>query len=127
MGIVYRARQLTLDRVVALKLIPFGLLANAESVRRFRAEAAAAAQLQHPNIVAVHEFGEWQGQHFFSMDYSEGGTLAKRLRNGPWPLRETAALVRRRPAVQHAHQAGIVHRDLKPSNILIDCEVSQHR
>ncbi|MCI0597950.1 MAG: serine/threonine protein kinase, partial [Beijerinckiaceae bacterium] len=127
MGIVYRARQLTLNRVVALKVIPFGLLATAEATRRFQAEAAAAAQLQHPNIVAVHEFGEWQGQRFFSMDFIEGGTMAERLQSGPWPVREAAALVRTAArAVQQAHEAGIIHRDLKPSNILVDRQGQPH-
>ena len=89
MGIVYRARQIGLDRIVAVKMIPFGALASEESVRRFRTEAEAAARLRHPNIVAIHEIGERDGQHYFSMDYVEGATLADTLHDGPWAARRS--------------------------------------
>ncbi|SPE56241.1 putative Mitogen-activated protein kinase kinase kinase [Verrucomicrobia bacterium] len=121
MGVVYRARQRGLNRVVALKMIPFGPLATEDSVRRFHAEAEAAAQLQHPNIVAIHEVGEQSGQHYFSMDYIQGRTLAEVLREGPLPARRAAEYLRTvAQAVHYAHERGILHRDLKPSNILID-------
>ena len=77
MGVVYKARQLKLDRIVALKLLPFGEFSRAEVVQRFQAEAAAAAGLQHPNIVAIHDVGEHEGQHYFSMDFIEGRTRPK--------------------------------------------------
>jgi serine/threonine-protein kinase len=74
MGVVYKARQINLDRIVAVKLLPFGQFSREEVVQRFRAEAAAAASLQHPNIVAIHDVGEHDGQHFFSMDLVEGSS-----------------------------------------------------
>ncbi|MSR57577.1 MAG: serine/threonine protein kinase [Planctomycetaceae bacterium] len=121
MGVVFTARQASLDRVVALKMIQRGTLASENDVARFRAEAAAAAQLEHPNIVPVYEVGEHDGQPYFSMKYIAGTTLARKLAEGPLPPREAAALLL--PicrAVAYAHENGIVHRDLKPSNILID-------
>jgi serine/threonine protein kinase len=123
MGVVYKARQKGLGRVVALKMIQRGALASAADVARFRAEAAAAAHLEHPQIIPVYEVGELEGQPYFSMKYIAGSTLAKKLADGPLPPRETAALLL--PvcrAIAHAHQRGIIHRDLKPSNILIDAE-----
>src|SRR5262245_34056765 len=121
MGIVYRARQLSLNRIVAVKMIPFGSLATDESVRRFRAEAESAAALQHPNVIAIHEVGEQDGQHYFSMDYVKGCTLADLLSDGPLPSRRAASLLGTiARAVHYAHQRDILHRDLKPSNILID-------
>jgi WD40 repeat protein len=121
MGIVYRARQCSLNRIVAVKMIPFGALASEESIRRFRTEAEAAAQLRHPHIVAIHEIGVHEGQHFFSMDFVGGTTLADGLRDGPWAsLRAAACLHTVAEAVHHAHQKGILHRDLKPANILLD-------
>ncbi len=123
MGIVWRARQLSLNRLVALKLIVAGEFASPEARRRFREEALAAAQLRHPNIVGIHEIGEEDGQAFFSMELIEGRTLADVTRSGPIPAREAAALLL--PvieAVQFAHEKGVLHRDLKPSNLLLDAE-----
>lgn len=121
MGVVYRARQISLDRIVAVKLILFGSYADEASVRRFRAEAAAAARLQHPNIVAIHEVGEEAGQHFFSMDCVEGRNLADDARERPRTARQVARLLQTiAEAIHYAHGQGIVHRDLKPTNILID-------
>ncbi len=121
MGVVYRARQISLGRIVAIKMIQRGALASSSDVARFRAEAAAAAHLEHPHIVPVYEVGQHEGQPYFSMKYVGGTTLAKKLADGPLPPRATAALLL--PvcrAITHAHQQGIIHRDLKPSNILID-------
>jgi WD40 repeat protein/serine/threonine protein kinase len=121
MGIVYRARQLRLNRLVAVKMIPFGSLAGEQFIRRFRTEAEAVAQLQHPNIIGIHEVGEWNGQQFFSMDYIAGGTLDDLLRPGPLPPGRAAEYLQTiAKAIHYAHQRGILHRDLKPSNILID-------
>jgi serine/threonine protein kinase len=127
MGVVYRARQTALDRVVALKMILAGRLANSEDVSRFRAEAEAAAKLQHPNIVAVHDVGACSGQHYFTMEYIEGTSLDQRLAQGPLACRNAARYVRiLSRAVAYAHKHGILHRDLKPSNILIDAEDEPH-
>ena len=127
MGVVYRARQRELNRVVALKMILAGRLANAEEVLRFRTEAEAAARLQHPSIVAVHDIGEIDGQHFFTMEYIEGKSLAELVSHGPMPQRVAARYVKLiAQAVHHAHKQGIVHRDLKPSNVLIDLEDLPH-
>src|SRR5262245_26447595 len=121
MGVVYRARQIELDRVVALKMILAGRLATDEDVQRFRTEAEAAAKLTHPNIVAVHEVGEHEGQHYFSMEFIEGTSLGQRLAQGPLPSRYAGRSLRKiAQPLHHAHQQGIIHRDLKPSNILID-------
>src|SRR5437899_260302 len=121
MGVVYRARQLSLDRIVAVKMLLFGPLASVEFVKRFRAEASAAASLQHPNIVAIHEVGVHQGQQYFAMDYVEGPSLAKLLANGSLPARLAADYLKTiAEAIQYAHERGILHRDLKPSNVLID-------
>jgi tetratricopeptide (TPR) repeat protein len=121
MGVVYRARQISLNRTVAVKMILAGRLASAAEVQRFRAEAAAAANLQHPSIVAIHEVGEHEGQHYFSMDFVEGQNLAQLVREGPLPASRAAAYVRTiAEAIQFAHEHGILHRDLKPSNVLID-------
>jgi serine/threonine protein kinase len=127
MGVVYRARQMTLNRIVALKMILSGRLATDEDITRFRTEAEAAARLQHPHIVAVHDVGAIDGQHYFSMDFIEGISLAQKLQNGPLPGRTAARYVRLiARAIHHAHKQGILHRDLKPSNILIDAEDEPH-
>src|SRR5499426_4367173 len=107
MGVVYKARQLSLHRIVALKMMLPSLLASATEVQRFRDEAEAAANLQHPNIVAIHEVGEHEGRLYFSMDYIEGQSLAALVRDHPLPA-ETAArhLKTTAEAVHFAHQQG---------------------
>src|SRR5262245_25637782 len=121
MGIVYRARQISLNRSVALKMILSGPFASDASVGRFRAEAEAAATLQHPNIVAIHEVGEHEGLHYFTMDFVSGRNLADLVRDGPLLHKRAATYLKTiAEAIHHAHRQGILHRDLKPSNILID-------
>jgi serine/threonine-protein kinase len=123
MGVVYEARQKGLDRSVAVKMILSSHLASPELVRRFQAEAKAAARVRHSNIVHIHEVGQLDGQDFFAMEYIEGQSLAQRIAQGavdvPTAVRLVATIAR---AVEHLHQQGIVHRDLKPSNILLDAE-----
>src|SRR5262245_61855118 len=127
MGVVCKARQPGLNRLVALKMILSGRLAAAEDLLRFRAEAEATARLRHPTIVAVYEAGEVARQHFFSMAYIEGRTLAQRLVEGPVSSRTAAGYVGPiARAVHHAHSHGILHRDLKPSNILLDRDDEPH-
>jgi WD40 repeat protein/serine/threonine protein kinase len=122
MGVVYRARQVRLNRIVALKMIRDGRFASAEEVERFRHEAEAAAALEHPHIVPVYEVGEYEGRCYFSMKWIEGGSLGQTLRSPQTAFspRESARLVAAiARAVHHAHQHGILHRDLKPANILL--------
>ncbi|MGL4421833.1 MAG: serine/threonine-protein kinase [Gemmataceae bacterium] len=120
MGSVYRARQLGLQRFVAIKMIRAGRQARADQLTRFAAEAEAVARLRHPNIVQIYEVGQWQGQPYFSMEYVAEGTLAERLTTGLIPPRIVAEWVRTlAEAMQHAHSCGVIHRDLKPANILL--------
>ncbi|MBX9578703.1 MAG: serine/threonine protein kinase [Gemmataceae bacterium] len=120
MGVVYQARQKSLNRVVALKMIREASLATADDRARFKAEAEAAARLKHPNIVTVYEVGAVGGRAYICMEFVGGRTLAQRVADGPLPPREAARLVAViARAVEHAHQHGILHRDLKPSNILL--------
>src|SRR5262245_40992056 len=128
MGAVYKARQKSLGRVVAVKLILAGQFAGKQIAQRFKSEAIAAAVLQHPNIVAVHEVGVHDGHHFFSMDYVEGQNLAELVAQRPLPPRNAARYMKLiAEAIHYAHGQGILHRDLKPSNVLIDSAKDQPR
>lgn len=130
MGVVYKARQVRLQRMVALKMIRAGPYASSREISRFLTEAQAVAHLNHPNIVAIHEVGQHEGQHYFSMQLIEGRSLAQQLRGGEWPLDDGKAaarlLAKVARAVHYAHQAGVLHRDLKPANILIDAQGEPH-
>jgi serine/threonine protein kinase len=131
MGVVYKARQVSLNRVVALKMLLAGEHASPRLLDRFRSEAEAVAQLHHPNIVQLYEFGKAGELPFFALEYIEGGSLAAKLREGLQPYRDSAQLVTTLArAVHYAHQRGIIHRDLKPANILLQeltTETPRHR
>jgi WD40 repeat protein/tRNA A-37 threonylcarbamoyl transferase component Bud32 len=121
MGVVFKARDVRLNRIVALKMIRGGTLANSDERQRFEKEAAAAAQLQHPNIVALYEVSPFDQQPFLSMEYIGGTSLAERLSLGPLSGRRAAEYLELTArAVHYAHTRGIVHRDLKPANVLLD-------
>ncbi len=123
MGMVYKARQASLNRLVAIKMLLFGAHSSPAAIKRLRAEAVAAASLRHPNIVSIHEVGFCEGQHFLAMDYVEGRPLSALIAGKPLPPRRAATYLRTiAEAIHHAHEHGILHRDLKPSNVLIDQE-----
>ncbi len=121
MGVVYKARQVNLKRIVALKMILAGQLASDTDVQRFHAEAEAAAKLDHPNIVPIFEIGQHEGQHYFSMAFVDGESLTREVAEGVFPPQEAAAVVRKvAQAIAYAHVEGVIHRDLKPANVLMD-------
>ena len=121
MGVVFRARQVNLNRVVCLKMMRLPGLANAAEFRRFHAETLAIARLQHPNIVGIHDVGQHQGAPYFSMEYVEGVPLSKVIAETPLRAEEAARhLLVIAEAVAYAHENGIIHRDLKPSNVILD-------
>ena len=120
MGVVYRARQVSLKRPVAIKMIVGGELADQEAVQRFHLEAEAAARLRHPNIVSIYDVGIWEHEHYFAMELVTGGSLADRRERS---ARQTAALIAKvARALAFAHDHGVLHRDIKPSNILLDSQ-----
>lgn len=120
MGVVYKARQIALNRPVALKMILAGKHAGPKDLIRFRQEAEAVARLRHPNIVQIHDIGESEGRPHFALEFVEGGSLVNRLRGDPQPVMPTAELIEQLArAIHFAHQHHVVHRDLKPANILL--------
>src|SRR6476620_3562100 len=126
-GVVFRARQKSLNRTVALKVISVGQWASEAHLKRFRREAEAAASLDHPGIVPIHEVGERDGQCYFSMQFIEGGQLDEVLKREPMPPRQAAELiVKLARTVHYAHEHGILHRDIKPGNILLDAKGEPH-
>jgi TolB-like protein/Tfp pilus assembly protein PilF len=122
-GVVFRARQKSLNRTVALKVISLGQWASKTHLKRFRLEAEAAARLEHPGIVPIHEVGERDGQCYFSMKFVEGGQLDEVSRRAPMSIRQAAELITKvARTVHYAHEHGILHRDIKPGNILLDAK-----
>lgn len=127
MGVVYKAWHTRLDRVVALKMIRAGVLATPRDVERFQREARSAAKLQHPNIVRIHDIGEQDGQHYYTMDYVPGENLAERARTRPFSARQAAEITAGvAGAIQYAHERGILHRDIKPANVILTPEEQPH-
>src|SRR5437660_4906754 len=126
-GVVFRARQKSLNRTVALKVISLGQWASKAHLKRFRLEAEAAAHLEHPGIVPIHEVGERDGSCYFSMKFVEGGQLDEVARREPMPIRRAAELIANvARTVHYAHEHGILHRDIKPGNILLDAKGEPH-
>jgi serine/threonine-protein kinase len=120
MGVVYKARQIRLNRLVALKMILSGPQANPQELTRFQIEAEAVARLQHPHIVQIYEVGEQEGRPYFALEFVDGGSLERKLDGTPLPAARSAALVETLArAMQYAHEHGVVHRDLKPANVLL--------
>jgi serine/threonine protein kinase/Tfp pilus assembly protein PilF len=126
-GVVFRARQKSLNRTVALKVISLGQWASKAHLKRFRLEAEAAARLEHPGIVPIHEVGERDGQCYFSMKFVEGGQLDEVVRRAPMSIRQAVELIVKVARIVHyAHEHGILHRDIKPGNILLDAKGEPH-
>ena len=121
MGVVYRAHQVSLNRTVALKMILAGHWANEEQIQRFKSEASAAAKMDHPGIVPIYEIGEFQDQHYFSMRFIDGPSLADEVRDAPLSPKAAAEILKKVAlAIAYAHERGVIHRDLKPANVLLD-------
>lgn len=121
MGVVYKAKQERLNRIVAVKMILTGQLAGKEDVLRFYAEAEAAANLNHSGVVPINEVGQIDGQHFFSMGFVDGPSLATLIAERPIEPNEAAVIaVQTAEAIGFAHSKGVIHRDLKPANALLD-------
>jgi serine/threonine-protein kinase len=123
MGVVYKARDVALQRLVALKMVYHAGSGRDQQLARFEREARAVAQLQHPHIVQIFALGQHEGMPYFAMELMEGGSLSEKLRAGPFPVRESAQVVESLArAVHFAHQRGFIHRDIKPSNVLLTAD-----